>query len=330
MNLPILVTGGAGYIGSFVCKTLKKAGFSPITFDNLSTGHQENVRWGPFVKGDLLDIDQLKEVFSIYKPQAVMHFAASALVIESVLNPAKYYENNVQSSVHLLEVMKEFGVKNIVFSSTCATYGMPKAIPLTEDHPQSPINPYGKSKKMVEMILEDYQVFGIQHAILRYFNAAGASDDGIIGEHHENETHLIPLLIETALGKRKSFTVYGADFPTKDGTAIRDFIHVEDLAIAHIKALLYVMQKKQSLTLNLGSGTGCSVKEMIVAIEQYADIKLPITYASRRTGEPSTLVCDKNKAEKYLNFKCQHSSINNIIETAYNWHQNLLKRKLVI
>lgn len=330
MNLPILVTGGAGYIGSFVCKILKKRGFIPITYDNLSTGHKENVRWGPFVKGCLLDKKHLAEVFTIYKPIAVMHFAACALVVESILNPAKYYENNVQASLNLLETMKKNGVKNIVFSSSCATYGRPKSIPLTEDHPQAPINPYGKSKKMVEMMLEDYQVFGIQHAILRYFNAAGASEDGLIGEQHDNETHLIPLLLETAMGKRKSFTIYGSDFPTKDGSAIRDFIHVEDLAVAHIKSLLYIMQKNQSLTLNLGTGKGCSVREMISAIEQYTKVNLPVTYAPKRIGEPSALVCDTAKAKKFLNFTCQHSSISNIIETAYTWHQNLLSRKLVI
>lgn len=330
MSIPILVTGGAGYIGSFVCRALSKMGFNPITFDNLSTGHIENVKWGPLIKGDLLDKKKVNEAFSIYKPKAVLHFAANAIVTESVLNPGKYYENNVQATVNLLETMKRFCVKNIVFSSTCATYGDPRAIPLSETHPQHPINPYGKSKLMVEMILEDYKAFGIENVILRYFNAAGADLEGNLGENHDNETHLIPLLIETAMGLRDSFTIYGTNFPTKDGSAIRDFIHVEDLATAHIKALFYLLQSKKSLTLNLGTGTGYSVKQVIQVVESICGNRIPINCSPRRKNEPFILVSDFTKAEKYLLFKCEHSDIKTIVESAYLWHQKLSKNKMVV
>ena len=325
--MKVLVTGGAGYIGSFVCKALKAAGFTPVTYDNLSTGHKENVKWGPFVHGDLLDKEKLDQTIKFYKPVAVMHFAASALVVESVLNPAKYYENNVSTTVNLLESMRYHKVKSIVFSSTCATYGEPVKIPLSESHVQKPISPYGKSKRMVEMILEDYKLFGIEHAALRYFNAAGAALDGSLGEHHEVETHLIPLVIELALGKRDSFTIYGNDFPTKDGTALRDFIHVEDLADAHIKALIYLLQNKKSIQVNLGTGSGHSVLDIINGVEKHFNKKLNVKIASRREKEPCALIADNTKAKKILLFSCKHSDLKTIIKSAAKWHENLLKVK---
>lgn len=319
----VLVTGGAGYIGSVACKALKEQGFIPITYDDLSTGHKESVKYGPFVEGNLLDKDLLEKTFKLYRPIAVMHFAASALVVESVLNPGMYYENNVTASVNLLEAMRKYKTKYIVFSSTCATYGEPIKTPIDETHPQNPISPYGKSKRMVEMILEDYQPLGINHVSLRYFNAAGASLDGTLGSLIENETHLIPLLMQQALGQRESFTIFGTDFPTKDGTAIRDFIHVEDLASAHIKSLYYLFQNNGSVSLNLGTGQGYSVKEIICAIESFSRKKLAIKEGPRRKKEPSILVANNSKAKKTLFFQCQHSDIKTIIESAYHWHQSV-------
>lgn len=328
MNKNILITGGAGYIGSFVCRALKQAGYTPITFDNLSTGHKENVKWGPFVYGDLLDKKILAQTFLQYSPIAVMHFASSALVIESILNPGKYYENNVATTVNLLEAMQKHHISTIVFSSSCATYGNPVYIPINENHPQHPINPYGKSKMMIEMILEDYEkTYEIKSATLRYFNAAGADEKGEIGENHEVETHLIPLLIETAFEKRERFTVYGTDFPTEDKTAVRDYIHVEDLASAHLKALLYLLLNKKSLSVNLGTGQGISVKQMIDAVESYSGKKISVQYASRRTGEPAILVADAALAQKTLIWTPQYSDLNTIIRTAWNWHEKLLEKK---
>ena len=234
----ILVTGGAGYIGSHTCKALAKAGFLPVAFDNLSTGHAYAVKWGPFIQGDLNDRAKLDEAIKNYNPKAVLHFAADALVTESMENPGKYYRNNVGSSIALLEAMRDHGIGSLVFSSTCATYGDPKFTPITEDHPQAPISPYGRSKLMIEQIIADFEkAHGLKSAVLRYFNVAGADSETEIGENHTPETHLIPTVIQAALGIRSEVVVYGTDFPSKDGSAVRDYVNVQDLAAAHVGAL---------------------------------------------------------------------------------------------
>ena len=316
----IFVTGGAGYIGSHVCKALKAAGFLPIAFDNLSTGHKDAVQWGPFFAGDLLKKEDILHAMKRFKPKAVMHFAASALVIESIKNPSKYYRNNVMGTLNLLDACVEKGISSFVFSSSCATYGIPKKTPITENTPQNPITPYGKSKLMIEQILKDYdEAHGIKSASLRYFNAAGASLDSEIGENHLCETHLIPLVIETAMGKRTAFTVYGDDFPTKDGFAIRDFIHVEDLASAHLKALDFLFAKKKSENINLGTGKGFSVFEVIKGLEKLKG-KLPYHIAAKREGEPAELVADVSKAKKLLAWTPVYSDLETILSSAWRWH----------
>ena len=324
MHDPILVTGGAGYIGSHVCKALAKAGFLPIAYDNLSTGHAYAVKWGPFVHADLTDLPKLKETFEKFRPKAVLHFAASALVIESIANPGKYYRNNAHSSLCLLETMRDYQVPYLVFSSTCATYGQPQFVPLTESHPQAPINPYGKSKWMVEQIIADFEkAHGIQAAVLRYFNVAGADLDMEIGENHEPETHLIPTIIQTALGIKEEVVVYGTDFPSKDGSAVRDYIHVADLANAHVLALQYLLSERKSLCVNLGTGTGYSVLEIIDAVQKFCGKSLSVRLERRRIGEPSNLTADNTKAKEILNWSASLSDLPTLIESAWKWHQLL-------
>ncbi len=319
--MTILVTGGAGYIGSHTCKALAKAGFTPITYDNLSTGHKTNVQWGPLVIGDLQDRERLKKTIREYTPKGVLHFAASALVIESMHDPAKYYDNNVAGSIALLEVMREENISSLVFSSTCATYGHPEFSPITEEHPQKPINPYGRSKLMVEQIIQDYQrAYGLHAVMLRYFNAAGADLQSKIGEDHTPETHLIPSIIETAMGKRKELTVYGTRFPTKDGSAVRDYIHVEDLANAHVRALKWVFANKKSTAINLGTGKGLSIFEILKKIEAVSEKQVSTHLENKREGEPSHLVADNKKAKELLGWTPENSSLSSIIETAWKWH----------
>lgn len=319
--MTVLVTGGAGYIGSHACKALKQAGFNPVTFDNLSTGHTHFVKWGPLVIGDLRNQKRLVEVMKEYQPIGVLHFAASALVIESMHNPGKYYENNVYGSLNLLEAMRQAHVPLLVFSSTCATYGNPQFSPMTEDHPQIPINPYGKSKLMVEQMIRDYPV---KSMILRYFNAAGADFSGQIGEDHTPETHIIPSIIEVARNLRKEIVVYGTDFPTPDGSAIRDYIHVEDLARAHVSALQYLIASHKGECINLGTGQGHSVLEMIREVEKVSKTIIPIRFEKKRDGEPSHLVADYKKAEKILNWTPRVSTVSAIVESAWNWHSGVL------
>lgn len=324
----IIVTGGAGYIGSHACKILNKLGFNPITIDNLSVGHKSAVKWGPFVHADLKDKDALDKTFSKYKPCAVMHFAADALVAESVINPGKYYENNVYSTVVLLEQMVKHNIRNFIFSSSCATYGIPTSSPISEDHPQKPINPYGKSKLMIEEILKDYEhAHGIKFASLRYFNAAGADFEGDTGENHENETHLIPLVIQTAEGLRPFINVYGMDYPTDDGSAIRDYIHVVDLIDAHVKALNYIYEKSSSLMLNLGTGKGISVLEVINTVKKITKKDFKVNFSERRPGDPPILFADSFKAKKIIGWQPKHSDIETIIITAWNWHKSLIQKK---
>ncbi len=317
----ILVTGGAGYIGSHTCKTLAQAGYTPIAYDNLTYGHKWAVKWGPFEEGDISDRKRLDEVLKKYNPAAILHFAAFAYVGESVQNPAKYYRNNVAGSLTLLEAMHANKISKIIFSSTCATYGIPSEVPITESHPQNPINPYGSSKLMVETILKDYDTaFGITHINLRYFNAAGADPEYETGEVHDPETHLIPLTIYAATGISNNIRIFGTDYPTKDGTCIRDYIHVTDLADAHVKALAHLMETNRSDSFNLGCGNGISVKEVMKAVKKVSKSDFKITEVERRDGDPPILISSSGKATELLKWRPKYSSIEMIVETAFNWH----------
>lgn len=318
----ILVTGGAGYIGSHTCKQLKKRGLTPVTYDNLSRGHEEFVKWGPLVVGNILDSRKVEETLKNYNIQAVLHFAAYTYVGESVEKPELYYHNNVQGTLSLLEAMLKANVKKFVFSSTCATFGIPKTIPLTEELPQDPINPYGQTKLIIEKILRDYgNAYNLKSIALRYFNAAGADPDGEIGEKHDPETHLIPLTIDGVL-KNKTLKIFGNDYPTPDGTCLRDYVHVQDLAEAHVLALKYLDQSKKNFDdFNLGNQKAYSVKEIIQAVENISDKKVPAEIYPRRPGDPAILVSDSSKAQKYLQWKPEISDIQEIIKTAYNWHK---------
>lgn len=322
MSEPILVTGGAGYIGSHTCKALSLAGYLPIVYDNLSTGHAYAVKWGPFVEGDLNDKAKLNETFTTFKPKAVIHFAAHAIVVESMINPGKYYSNNIGSTLALLEAMRDCGVGQLVFSSTCATYGNPQFTPMTEKHPQLPINPYGRSKLMIEQIIADFETaHGIQAVNLRYFNAAGADLETQIGENHTPETHLIPTLIQTALGLRGEIAVYGTDFETRDGSAVRDYVHVQDLAAAHVAAL----QCKINGSINLGTGTGYSVLEIIDAMQKFCGKTLPVRLENRRPGEPGILTADNARARELLGWHPKISDLPTLIASAWKWHQLLFE-----
>lgn len=320
----VLVTGGAGYIGSHTCKALAANGFLPIAYDNLSNGHAYAVKWGPFVRGDLTDKEKLTETIASFKPIAALHFAADALVVESTQNPAKYYRNNLFGTFSLLEAMREAGISNLVFSSTCATYGNPQFTPITEEHPQQPINPYGRTKWMAEQMMADFgAAYGLKTISLRYFNAAGADLNAEIGENHTPETHLVPNIILAALGLQPQIQIYGTDFPTRDGSAIRDYIHVQDLASAHVLALQYLMANQSSAQFNLGTGTGTSVLELIKAVETFCGKPLPVQIHSRRTGEPAILTADSRKAKEVLGWAPKYSDLPTIIESAWNWHKLL-------
>lgn len=321
MKKPILVTGGAGYIGSHACKALKQAGYTPITYDNLVYGHRSAVKWGPLEVGDIADRQRLQTVMREYRPLAVMHFAAYAYVGESVEKPSKYYHNNVAGTLSLLETMRHCGVDKIIFSSTCATYGIPEQIPIGENHPQAPINPYGRSKLMIEWILEDFwKAYGIKYICLRYFNAAGADPEVEIGEKHDPETHLIPLVLDTALGRRAQIEIYGTDYDTPDGSCIRDYIHVTDLASAHLLALEYLQKGGDSNKFNLGNGTGFSVKDVIATATEISGRPILSVNSRRRAGDPAVLVGDSDKIKKVLGWKPQHHHLAEIIETAWHWH----------
>jgi UDP-arabinose 4-epimerase len=325
MAEPILVTGGAGYIGSHVCKALKKSGFLPISYDNLSTGHAYAVKWGPLVEGDLNDRQKLDQTFQDYQPKAVLHFASNAIVIESMTNPAKYYRNNIASTISLLEAMNLAGVNLLVFSSTCATYGHPQFLPLTEEHPQAPINPYGRTKWMIEQMLDDFEMaYEMRSVKLRYFNAAGADPETQIGEDHAPETHLIPSIIQTALKVKNEIVIYGTDFSTTDGSAVRDYIHVQDLADAHVLALQHLLQTKKSLSLNLGTGKGYSALEIIDAIGKYCGKTIPVRLEQRRPGEPAFLVASAQRAKDAIGWTPQMSDLDTLIDSAWKWHQLLI------
>jgi len=328
--MSVLVTGGAGYIGSHTCKALHRAGFVPVTYDNLSTGHAYAVKWGPFVQGDIADKSKLRDVIHSFKPIAVIHFAADALVIESMRNPAKYYRNNVAGTLSLLETMREENISNLIFSSTCATYGEPQFIPLTEYHPQHPVNPYGRSKLMIEQILSDFEVYGLKSIKLRYFNAAGADLNTEIGENHTPETHIIPSIIQAAFGLKDEIAIYGTDFSTRDGSAIRDYIHVHDLAEAHVLSLRYLLETQKSDVFNLGTGTGTSVLEIIDAVQKLSSTPLPVRLENRRPGEPGILTADSAKAATVLHWTPTHSDLSTLIESAWKWHRLLLDNSAIL
>ena len=320
----VLVTGGAGYIGSQVCKALAKSGYAPIVYDNLSTGHAHAVKWGPLVLGDLSDRKKLRETCALYRPQAAFHFAADALVGESVINPAKYYRNNTSNSLILLEELREAQVPHLIFSGTCAVYGNPQFLPLTEEHPLAPINPYGRSKLMIEQMLQDFDTaYGLKYVTLRYFNAAGADLELEIGEDHTPETHLLPSLVQAALKIRDEMVIYGSDFSTKDGTAVRDYIHVQDLAEAHLLALRFLMEQKKSMTFNLGTGTGTSVRELLEAVQSHGRFKFPVRMVERRAGDPPILVASAERANKLLGWTPKHSDLKTLISSAWKWHEQL-------
>jgi UDP-arabinose 4-epimerase len=317
MTSSILVTGGAGYIGSHACKALARAGYRPITYDNLSRGHREAVRWGPLVEADLADSARLRDTLAEHRVAAVMHFAAYAYVGESVANPALYYRNNLVGTLSLLDAMREAGVSEIVFSSTCAIYGMPQTVPIRETQAPCPVNPYGETKLAIERALHWYaEAYGIRSVALRYFNAAGADLEGELGEWHRPETHLVPLVLEAALGHRPYIDIYGTDYPTADGTAIRDYIHVDDLAAAHLRALEHLLAGGTGIAVNLGTGRGHSVREVIAAAEAICGHRIPARAAPRRAGDPPELVADPSLAAKTLGWQAQHSDLQTIIRTA--------------
>ena len=323
-----LVTGGAGYVGSHTTKVLAHSGFQPVVLDSLELGHRWAVRWGPLVVGDLADRGLLQAVLREYRVEAVVHFAAYAYVPESVSNPRKYFRNNVANTLNLLEAMLDNGVRHIVFSSSCASYGLPESVPIREDHPQRPVNPYGESKLFVERVLDSYgQAYGLSWMSLRYFNAAAADPEGEIGEQHEPETHLIPLVIQAALGKRPFVEIYGTDYPTPDGTAVRDYIHVTDLAEAHVLALRYLANGGGSLALNLGTGKGHSVREVVQAVERVSERRVPVRETGRRAGDPPALVADASRASQVLGWRPRYPELDSIVEAAWRWHASRTQAK---
>lgn len=320
-NPTILITGGAGYIGSHVNKELTCQKYSTVVFDNLCTGYRKLVRWGDFVLGDLQDIQQLRLLFSQYHIEAVLHFAAHIAVGESVQNPEKYYLNNVVNTLNLLKVMREFQVRYLVFSSSAATYGNPQQIPITEEHPQIPVNPYGMTKYIIEKILDDYHhAYPFDYVALRYFNAAGADMQGETGECHDPETHLIPIILQVATGKRHHLEIFGNDYPTQDGTCVRDYIHVTDLAHAHVLALQYLLHGGTSMSFNLGSNQGYSVQEVITQAKKITGRDIMVQYSERRAGDTPTLVSSNARAKKILGWQ-PHFGLDEILRSAWSWHQ---------
>nr|CAD6597062.1 UDP-glucose 4-epimerase GalE [Rhizobium sp. Khangiran2] len=316
----VLVVGGAGYIGSHTCLVLAERGYQPIVFDNLSNGHSEFVRWGPLEEGDIRDRKRLDEVFATHRPDAVLHFAALIEVGESVKDPVAFYENNVVGALTLLSAAMSAGVDAFVFSSTCATYGLPDQVPMDETHRQVPINPYGRTKWIVEQALKDFGTYkGLRSVMLRYFNAAGADPEGRIGEWHSPETHAIPLAIEAALGRRDGFKVFGSDYDTRDGTCVRDYIHVLDLADAHVRAVDYLLEGGETVELNLGTGTGTTVKELLAAISVVSGRPFPVEYVGRRDGDSTSLVADNARAREVLGWQPRFS-LEEIIRSAWHWH----------
>ncbi|MDR3518123.1 MAG: UDP-glucose 4-epimerase GalE [Azospirillaceae bacterium] len=317
----VLVTGGAGYVGSHVCHALAGQGLVPVTFDHLGNGHRDAEKWGPLRVGDIQDPIALAQAFAEFSPVAVIHCAALAYVGESVTTPAAYYRNNVTGTLSLLDAMAGAGVKHVVFSSSCATYGIPEQIPIPEAARQQPINPYGRTKLMVEQILSDYgAAYGVNSAVLRYFNAAGADPGNGIGERHDPETHLIPRAILAATRQIPWLEVFGDDYDTPDGTCQRDYIHVSDLAQGHVLALKHLLAGRGSLTLNLGTGRPISVREIVAAVEAVSRRRVPLRFCSRRPGDPPVLYADPSNARNILGFSAAFTAIEDIVETAWRFH----------
>jgi UDP-arabinose 4-epimerase len=320
MTKTVLVTGGAGYVGSQCCKAFARAGWNVVTLDNLSRGWRDAVRWGPLIECDIRDLVEVRGAFEKFKPDLVAHFAAFAYVGESIDDPAIYYGNNTEGTLALLNSMRAAGCHRLLFSSTCASYGVPRSFPVDETHPQAPINPYGWSKMIIERMLEDFgKAYGIGSVSLRYFNAAGCDPEGEIGERHEPEPHAIPLAIEAARRTDRPFTILGTDFPTPDGSAIRDYVHVNDLARAHLLAGEMLLQRGGTHVFNLGTGVGTSVLELIETVKRVAKREPAVRHGPRRSGDPAKLVASFAKAERELGWRPQHSQIEFIIETALNW-----------
>ena len=319
----VLVVGGAGYIGSHVCKALAARGDEPVVFDNLASGHEHAVRWGPLVVGDIRNPSDLDAAFAAHKPDGVMHFAANIEVGEGEREPLRFWDNNVGGVITLLQAMKRAGCANLVFSSTCATYGYPQSLPLTEDEPQTPINVYGRTKLAVERMLRDISgAEDLRFAALRYFNAAGASPDGEIGEEHDPETHLIPNALKAAAGLGGGMKLFGTDYETRDGTCVRDFIHVMDLAAAHLAALDRLVEGEASFACNVGTGTGFTVREILDAVERATGRKVPYDTHPRRPGDPPELYADISRARDLLGFEPRHSDIDTIVRDAWSFHRS--------
>ena len=322
MTVKVLVTGGAGYIGSHACKALARAGFQPVVFDNLSTGWTGAVQWGPLVRGDLMDREAIDAALAEHRPVAVMHFAALSLVGESMQDPGRYWRVNVGGALNLLEACAAAGVRNFVFSSTCATYGDQDGVLLIEQTPQRPINAYGGSKLAIEQMLQDFgKAAGISHVIFRYFNVAGADPEGETGEQHVPETHLIPLMLDAVAGKRPALTVFGTDYPTPDGTCVRDYVHVTDLADAHVLGLKRLLDGKGNGVFCLGTGRGFSVREVIEASRMVTNREVPVVIGERRAGDASALVSSSTHAIKELGWEPQHSTLRQMIGDAWAWAQ---------
>ncbi|MEC9344699.1 MAG: UDP-glucose 4-epimerase GalE [Pseudomonadota bacterium] len=318
----VLVTGGAGYVGSHCCKALGAAGYLPVTFDNLSTGHRDLVKWGPLVEGDVRDTAAVAAAIAEHRPVAAMHFAALALVGESMRHPDRYYDINLGGTLALLRALTAGGVGALVFSSTCAVYGEPGEASIVEELSKAPVNPYGFTKLACERMMADFEAAGgPRHAPLRYFNAAGADPDGETGEHHENETHIIPIVLDVALGRRESVQIMGTDYPTPDGSAIRDYIHVADLADAHLRALNRLLEGGASRPFNLGTGTGTSVREIVGAVEAVTGRSVACSEAPRRPGDPPRLVASASRAATELGWQPRRSDIKTIVADAWDWHQ---------
>jgi len=318
----VLVTGGAGYIGSHACKALAKAGYEPVSYDNMVYGREELVKWGPLEVGDILDGERLKEVIDKYDPDACMHFAAFTYVGESVEDPAKYYRNNVLGTINLLEALRENGIKKLIFSSSAAVYGNPVKTPIPDDHYLSPVNPYGETKRVMEGVMRDFGgAYGLKSASLRYFNASGADPEGESGELHDPETHLIPLVLQVAAGKREHITVFGDDYDTPDGTCVRDYIHVTDLADAHVRALEKLDEGDVTKAYNLGNGNGFSVLEVIETARKVTGHPIPAEIGPRRAGDPPMLVADSSRIKEELGWRPVYTDLEAIVQTAWEWHR---------
>lgn len=318
----ILVTGGAGYIGSHACKALRAAGFEPVTFDNLSTGWADAVRFGPLERGDLMDPERLHQVFATHKPVAVMHFAALSQVGDSMRDPGRYWRENVTGALNLAEAAVQAGCLRFVFSSTCATYGDQDGVILDESSQQLPINAYGGSKMAIERILTDFEAtHGLRSVIFRYFNVAGADPEAEVGEFHRPETHLVPLILQAIDGQRPALTVFGTDYPTRDGTCVRDYVHVSDLIEAHVSGLRWILADKPSRAFNLGTGTGFTVREVLAAARRSTNAEVPVTYGARRAGDAVALVSGSTRAMQELDWKPKRSTLDQMIADAWRWHR---------